>query len=540
MSKPEVRSEVQSEGLNKVVNTAVEASLAADAAGFGRIKPAVAADRALKERPVFSIRLQVYFSVFFLFAIVLAIGLLTSATTSRVEREIHLYEVTSKFLFEVDQARRFEKNFFLHGTNLDDALEQAHSARRILRENADGFGGIVGPSSYSQIGASLEAYEDRLASLSSIRREDPAGLDQIRTAEIDVRKSGRDIVTFATDMVEKEREELERMISFSRHVQLYLLIFLLLYMVAMSYMLIRRIVGPIGRYMEYLGRIARGDYSPILPARRYRDEFSALAIAINHMVEELGRRESILVESHKLRAVGTLTAGVAHELNNPINNITLTSHLLLEDYASLPDAERHEMITDIIHEAERTKKIVGGLLDFTRQSESKVEPLDLSEVVKNTLALSQNQLHLKGVRTTLEVAPHLPLVHGDSQQLSQVVLNLVLNAVDASPKGGTIEVSVHRAKDENFVEIRVKDHGTGIPSHILPSIFDPFFTTKPKGKGVGLGLSICKGILSRHGGELTVETEVGKGATFSVQLPVTSFPVDFGVMKEEIEKRGPQ
>jgi two-component system NtrC family sensor kinase len=344
----------------------------------------------------------------FRIAIVLAIGLLTSATTSRVDREIHLYEVTSKFLFEVDQARRFEKNFFLHGTNLDDALEQAHSARRILRENADGFGGIVGPSSYNQIGASLQAYEDRLTSLSSTRREDPAGLEQIRNAEVDVRKNGRDIVTFATDLVEKEREELEKMISFSRHVQLYLLIFLLLYMVVMSYMLIRRIVDPIGRYMEYLGRIARGDYSPILPRRRYRDEFSALAIAINHMVEELGRRESVLVESHKLRAVGTLTAGVAHELNNPINNITLTSHLLLEDYASLPDAERHEMITDIIHEAERTKKIVGALLDFTRQSESKVEPLDLAEVVKQTLALSHNQLHLKGVRATLEVAPHLP------------------------------------------------------------------------------------------------------------------------------------
>ena len=538
MSKPEPEV-LNDTGLNdkslndKVPNHAVEPPHAT-------IKPAVAAEKALKERPVFSIRLQVYFSVFFLFAIVLAIGLLTSATTSRVEREIHLYEVTSKFLFEVDQARRFEKNFFLHGTNLDDALEQAHSARRILRENADGFAGIVGPAASNQIGASLDAYEDRLTSLSSIRREDPAGLDEIRNGEADVRKSGRDIVTFATDLVEKEREEMERMISFSRHVQLYLLIVLLLYMVVMSYMLIRRIVDPIGRYMEYLGRIARGDYSPILPRRRYRDEFSALAIAINHMVEELGRRESILVESHKLRAVGTLTAGVAHELNNPINNITLTSHLLLEDYASLPDAERHEMITDIIHEAERTKKIVGGLLDFTRQSESKVEPLDLADVVKNTLALSHNQLHLKGVRATLQVAPHLPLVHGDSQQLSQVVLNLVLNAVDASPKGGTIEVSVDRAKDENFVEIRVRDHGTGIPSHILPSIFDPFFTTKPKGKGVGLGLSICKGILSRHGGELTVETEVGKGATFSVQLPVTSFPVDFGVMKEEIEKRGPQ
>lgn len=507
-------------------------------AASGRVDPAVAAEKALKERPAFSIRLQVYLSVLLLFVIVLASGLLTSAITSRVEREIHLYEVTSKFLFETDQARRFEKNFFLYGTNLDDALEQVHSARRILRENADAFGGIVGQASYDRVGASLQGYEDRLTSLASIKREDPAGAEQIRNAEVEVRKSGRDIVTFAADLVEKEREELERMISFSRRVQLYLLIFLLLYMVAFSYLLIRRIVDPIGRYMEYLGRIARGDYSPILPRRRYRDEFSALAIAINRMVEELGHRESVLVESHKLRAVGTLTAGVAHELNNPINNITLTSHLMLEDYANLSDPERQDMINDIIHEADRSKRIVGGLLDFTRQSESKMEPLDLAEVVRKTLALAQNQLKLKGVHATLEVAPYLPLVHGDSQQLSQVVLNLVLNAVDASPKGGALEISVVRSKDENFVEIQVKDHGTGIPSHILPQIFDPFFTTKPKGKGTGLGLSICKGILGRHGGELTVETEAGQGTTFSVHLPVTSYPLDFTEVKEGLEKRG--
>ena len=524
----------------EVLPQPAEASHAAEAVGFNRVKLAVAAEKALQERPVFSIRLQVYLSVFLLFVIVLASGLLTSTITSRVEREIHLYEVTSKFLFEIDQARRFEKNFFLHGTNLDDALEQVHSARRILRENADRFGGIVGQANSDKISASLQGYEDRLTSLASIQRGDPAGAERIRSAEVEVRKNGRDIVTFATDLVEKEREELERMISLSRRVQLYLLVFLLLYMVALSYLLIRRIVGPIGRYMVYLERIARGDYSPILPRRRYRDEFSALAIAINRMVEELERRESVLVESHKLRAVGTLTAGVAHELNNPINNITLTSHLMLEDYANLSDQERQEMINDIIHEADRTKRIVGSLLDFTRQSESKMEPLDLAEVVKKTLALAQNQLNLKGVRVTLEVAPYLPLVHGDSQQLSQVVLNLVLNAVDASPKGGMIEVSVVRAQDENFVEIRVEDHGPGIPSHILPLIFDPFFTTKPKGKGVGLGLSICKGILSRHGGELTVETGAGQGTTFSVHLPVTSFPLDFSEVKEELEKRGSQ
>ena len=497
---------------------------------------AAAADKALKERPAFSIRLQVYCSVFLLFAVVLVIALVTYVTTSRVEQEIHLFEVSSRFLFEVDQARRFEKNFFLHGTNLDDALEHVHSAKRVLREN-ERIGGIVGQGNYNKIIDSLDRYDALLYQLVPMRSGPGSDSGRVTTAETEVRKHGHDVVIFATDLVEKEKGKLEGIISFSRHMQVYLIAFLLLYLMAMSYVLIRRIVGPIGRYMKYLERIARGDYSPILPRRRYRDEFSALAIAINHMLDELGRRENILVESHKLRAIGTLTAGVAHELNNPINNITLTSHVLLEDYATLPDAERMEMLNDIIHEAERTKKIVASLLDFARQSESKVEPLELSDVVKRTLALAQNQLTLKGARVSLDIADHLPPVHGDSQQLSQVVLNLVLNAVDVSPRGGKIEITVAQAKDEGFVQITVTDHGPGIPGHVLPYIFDPFFTTKPKGKGVGLGLSICKGIVSKHGGELTVETEAGQGATFTVWLPATSCPLDFHEVKEELDKR---
>jgi two-component system, NtrC family, sensor kinase len=494
--------------------------------------PMVAAEKALRERPAFSVRTQVGLSVLLLFAIVVVLGLLTFATTSRVQQETHLFETTSKLLFEIDQARRFEKNFFEHGTNLDDALEQVHSAKRILRENSDRISAMAGTENCTKILDRLQQYEASLNSLTSMRSP-----EDIRSAETNVREHGRETDNLATELVQKEQAELERMISFSRRTQLYLIVFLLLYMMAMSYGFVRRIVEPIGRYMEYLARIARGDYSPILPKRRFRDEFSALALAINHMLEELVRRESILVESHRLRAVGTLTAGIAHELNNPINNITLTSHMLREDYADLSDDERREMIEDIIQQAERTKKIVTSLLDFARKSESNIEPLDLSEVVKSTLSLAQNQLKLKGVGIRLDIAPHLPPIHGDAQQLSQVVLNLVLNAIDVSPKGGRIDLSVSRASEDGFVEIQVRDYGSGIPDHILPLIFDPFFTTKAKGKGTGMGLSICKGIVSKHGGEIAVDTELGRGTTFSVRLPVTSLPLDFTEVRHELEKR---
>jgi two-component system NtrC family sensor kinase len=322
-------------------------------------------------------------------------------------------------------------------------------------------------------------------------------------------------------------------------VQIALMGGLLAYIVLMAFMLIRRIVSPIRRFMDYTQRIAEGDHTPIMPRRRYRDEFSALAVAINHMLAELDRRQDILVQSHKLRAVGTLTAGVAHELNNPINNITLTAHVLLEDHSELAEEEQQEMIRDIVQEAARTQRIVASLLDFARQSESKVEPLDLGRVATETLALAQNQLNLKGVRAKLDIAPHLPRIHGDPQQLTQVVLNLILNAVEVTPRGGEIEIRVKQDRQEGFLSLAVRDHGPGIPDHLLPLIFDPFFTTKARGKGTGLGLSIAQGIVAKHGGRLTVDTIIDQGSTFRVSLPVTSFPADIEEVRQSIEGHRP-
>ncbi len=261
----------------------------------------------------------------------------------------------------------------------------------------------------------------------------------------------------------------------------------------------------------------------MIPTRPYKDEFSVLILAMDRMLKELSHRQEILVQSHKLRAVGNLTAGVAHELNNPINNISLTAHLLLEDYRDLPDEERLDMIRDLISQADRSQGIIRNLLDFAREGESKIEPLDLGQIIQETVRLAGNQIKISGAHLDVSVLPHLPRIHGDHQQLSQVFLNIILNAIDVIPKGGRIQVSV--AHDgPNFLSAKITDNGPGIPEHILPNIFDPFFTTKTKGKGTGLGLSVSHGIVARHGGQIRVESRVGVGTTFTVILPVTTFP----------------
>ena len=260
------------------------------------------------------------------------------------------------------------------------------------------------------------------------------------------------------------------------------------------------------------------------PSRRYWDEFTELALAINEMIKQIANREAALVQIHKIRAIGTLTAGVAHELNNPMNNILLTAHMLIEDNSNLSESARLEMLQDVVNETGRAKNIVGNLLDFARESASTIETLNLDKLLQNTIRLAENQVRMSGIKVELQVTENLPSIHGDGQKLQQVFLNLILNAVDASSRGGKIQVIAMPDEQSDHVAVKVLDYGKGIPKHLLSSIFDPFFTTKAKGKGTGLGLSVSQGIVAKHGGKITVSSEEGSGTVFSVVLPVTTFP----------------
>jgi signal transduction histidine kinase len=275
-------------------------------------------------------------------------------------------------------------------------------------------------------------------------------------------------------------------------------------------------------------RIAKGDFSPIVPIRKTRDEITTVSVAINRMLEELDNHQTAMVESHKLKAIGTLTAGVAHELNNPINNIMLTAHTLLEEYKDISEEELLEMVNDLINEAERSRSVVRNLLDFARESESVFEPLDLGVLLNETLKLVMNQVKVSRAEVSLSVQQDLPKVRGDSQKLKQVFLNLILNAIDAVEKDGKIKIDVEQSASPGFLAVHVLDNGCGIPGHVVPYIFDPFFTGKEPGKGTGLGLSVSQGIVNMHGGKIHVDSEVGQFTRFTVNLPSKEVPADIG------------
>jgi signal transduction histidine kinase len=271
---------------------------------------------------------------------------------------------------------------------------------------------------------------------------------------------------------------------------------------------------------QAMDKIAHGDFSPIPQPEPSSEEFFALFRAFNRMIHELEVHQDQLVQSRKIAAVGTLTSGIAHELNNPINNIVLTAEALKEDFQELPPEEALGLIQDIMVQAERASEIVKGLLDFSRSEHPEFEPLDISAVIQDTLKLVRNQLALSGIHVEQELPVELPAILGDRKSLQQVFLNLFINAIQAMLDGGTLYLRAYPAEDGQWLKIEVRDTGVGIDPNHLPRIFDPFYTTKQVGRGTGLGLSVTYGIVEKHGGRIEVQSQTGQGATFTVILPV--------------------
>jgi two-component system NtrC family sensor kinase len=228
---------------------------------------------------------------------------------------------------------------------------------------------------------------------------------------------------------------------------------------------------------------------------------------------------SKMVQTEKMAAIGQLVSGIAHELNNPLTSIMGYAQLLLGRGLS---AERAAEAQKIYDEAERAGRIVKNLLLFAREARAVREPANLNELVERTLALRSYELKVENIAVELELDPTLPLTLADSTQMQQVILNLVVNAEQAIQQGrgsGHIRVRTGR-RGADRLALEISDDGPGIPPELAPRVFDPFFTTKEVGVGTGLGLSIVYGIVHEHGGEIFLESELGHGAKFTIELPV--------------------
>ncbi len=278
-----------------------------------------------------------------------------------------------------------------------------------------------------------------------------------------------------------------------------------------------------------LGAVA--DSFDIMRARlkEVMDENREFTQSLEKKVEErsrqLGQAQEKLIRSDRLASLGQLSASVAHEINNPVSGVLNLAVLMqrLMDKGDLTPERRQqfrEYLDSIAQEVTRVGRIVSDLLAFSRRSSPQRTNVDLNETVRNTLALISHKLELIGVRLDLELGQDLPIVPCDGAQLQQVVINLVMNAAEASPEGETVVLRTKFDAGQGMVILEVEDHGSGITQEHLSRVFDPFFSTKEVGKGVGLGLSVVHGIVEAHGGAISVSSEYGRGSVFTVQLPV--------------------
>jgi signal transduction histidine kinase/iron only hydrogenase large subunit-like protein len=241
-------------------------------------------------------------------------------------------------------------------------------------------------------------------------------------------------------------------------------------------------------------------------------EKSHRELQVSH--QELEQAQTQLIRTEKLASIGQLAAGVAHEINNPLGTILIYSHLLQKSLE--PDDPRKEDIALVISEANRAKEIVQGLLSFAREKKLRASEVNVNDILEDVLSLVVNQSLFHNIKIKKSFGQDLPAIVADETQLKQVFLNIILNAAQAMEGNGKLTIGT--ILDKKQIKVKIADTGPGIPPEVMGKLFSPFFTTKEK--GTGLGLAISYGIIEHHQGKIDVETDLGKGSTFTITLPV--------------------
>ena len=420
------------------------------------------------------------------------------------------------------EIRRYEKNFLLYHerVDLDETLDQFNHARQMLVRLST-HAGVGGNLNFrDNLASALQDYGNVLFTLEKApfdQAPDEAVQEKIRTA-------GKRMVDLSYELLREGKHQVAVAARRALRWPVISMGLILVVFTVGAVLVNRNVVQPLTRLEHATTKIGRGDFGPIHHAGRIQSEVDRLILAFNRMAEELEARQEQIIHSRKIASLGTLVSGVAHELNNPINNIILTIDSLMGG-RKITDERRLAMLNDILNQAVRASGIVKNLLDFSRSDRAIIEDLDIAGVLRETIQISENQITVNNIKLGVDLATDLPVVRGNRQALQQVFINLLTNAVHAMSSGGELLVRAVRGNDRKIV-ITVRDTGSGIAEEHLPYIFDPFFTTKKVGKGTGLDLSVSHGIIKKHGGIITVDSSPGKGSTFTIVLPAKEEMID--------------
>ena len=498
------------------------------------------------------IRQKITFSYFVVVAMIIGLSVFTFLELRYIEKKIIFGEAISEFFDTTLEIRRFEKNLFLYEKqpDYDENVRYVSQAQDIIDRNIAGFTSVATAEQISTLQVSLAKYKDLMEQYEQTSKQDMTRKNMYAAK---VRVTGKTIITSAEDISKTERRSLQQILNNSQRVLIISIVLLSLAAIAIGQILSRMVVKPLKSLEESMGVIAEGTFDRIAIDSKDR-EIVSLTRAFNKMLKELERHERHLIQSEKLASLGTLLSGVAHELNNPLSNISSSNQILMEEFRDA--LKKHPSATwpvdpgfsqDLIHQindqTDRARNIVRSLLDFSRDREFKKESISLKGLFEETIQFVKGQVPTK-IAIHLSVPDDI-VIFVDKQRIQQAFLNLIKNSLDAFINDeGTVTIKAEKRRaiddiedekigiynylkyrgkctlEQDTVDIEIADSGSGIPLDVLPKIFDPFFTTKDVGKGSGLGLFIVHEIIQEHDGCIAVDSEPGKGTTFLIRLPI--------------------
>ncbi len=428
----------------------------------------------------------------------------------------HARELTTSFILNL---RRLEKNYMLFRDN--DSFVKLDNTLSELKN--------ITPFCYECM-----PYIEAIHNLFSTYKKSDATVN-------DLQVKGNKLEEITNKIAGSERQKINAFLKRTRRLLFLALALLCTLGPLFVYKTATLIAAPIKRLAEITRKISEGEINLRAPLKEH-DETYSLAMSFNTMLDHLQlthqslekslellrEKQAQLVESKKLASLGTLASGVAHELNNPLNNIYTTAQRLIKKSGDECPPFIKKGLDDIFSQSMRVKRIVGDLLEFARGREPQLTEVELNDLITGAFKQLGNTIKNEKVKFKLESNTDKIIIYVDQEQIEQVFINLFTNAIDAMPEGGHLAVKTE--PENTVVKIKVSDTGAGMSRDTIDKIFEPFFTTKDK--GTGLGLAIVFNIIQKHNGEIRAESEEGKGTRFIITLPKRNVIARNGVTKQ--------
>ena len=414
------------------------------------------------------------------------------------------------------EVRRYEKNFFLYQTTtaLEENSKYVQQAEETANTVYDQMVYLKALPLIKELKKAIVAYRNTVRVLSDGQILEQEEYQKVVSTTRDL---GQQMTEKSARLLEFERVQLSNIIRELKSQIATMTMVAICFGFLIPFFAFFGIFKPLRSIKKATAAIAKGRFKPV-DVINTGDEMQQVMEAFNTMVYELERRQEQLVQSQKLSSIGTLTAGVAHQLNNPLNNISTSCQIAMDDCDNGKEALLSNMLDNIYQETLRARDVVKGLLEFSRSQDFKLRTAQLKDVVNRSVSLVNSQI--SGDISLVVTIPENLILPMDVQRMQEVFINIIMNAAQSIKQEGVITLSAEVDKTEKQVQIEIHDTGPGIPKEIQGRLFDPFYTTKEEGEGTGLGLSVAYGIIQQHRGKITVRSEPGQGASFFISLPL--------------------